>query len=129
VRKWRLRLDSLNSLCLSFHFLSLLVLFHSFLQHILDSLAILAVGIIHQKAQAVKFNCSCTSVFTECSCILLISSLIDCNSGDLRLQFSSTNFQVQLIAVLPDYSGYNYFLHFFIKFNVFYSDFYLFINI
>jgi hypothetical protein len=47
-----------------------------------------AIGSIHQETQAVKFNCSCTS-------------------GLLRLQLSSTNFQVQLLAVLPDISGFN----------------------
>jgi hypothetical protein len=56
-----------------------------------------AIGSIHQKAQAVKFNCSCTS-------------------GLLRLQLSSTNFQVQLLAVLPDFSGFNCLLPSF-KFN------------
>jgi hypothetical protein len=57
----------------------------------------LATGSIHQEAQAVKFNCSCTS-------------------GLLRLQMSSTNFQVQLLAVLPDFSGFNCLLPTF-KFN------------
>jgi hypothetical protein len=47
-----------------------------------------AIGSIHQEAQAVKFNCSCTS-------------------GLLRLQLSSTDFQVQLLGVLPDFSGFN----------------------
>jgi hypothetical protein len=54
-------------------------------------------GSIHQEAQAVKFNCSCTS-------------------GLLRVQLSSTNFQVQLLAVLPDLSGFNCLLPTF-KFN------------
>jgi hypothetical protein len=47
-----------------------------------------AIGSIHQETQAVKFNCSCTS-------------------GLLRLQLFSTNFQVQLLAVLQDFSGFN----------------------
>jgi hypothetical protein len=56
-----------------------------------------AIGSIHQESQAVKFNCSCTS-------------------GLLRLQLSSTIFQVQLLAVLPDFSGFNCLLPIF-KFN------------
>jgi hypothetical protein len=56
-----------------------------------------AIGSIHQEAQAIEFNCSCTS-------------------GLLRLQLSSTNFQVQLLAVLPDFSGFNCLLPTF-KFN------------
>jgi hypothetical protein len=56
-----------------------------------------AIGSIHQEAQAVKFNCSCTS-------------------GLLRLKLSSTNFQVQLIAVIQDFSGFNCLLRIF-KFN------------
>jgi hypothetical protein len=61
-----------------------------------------AIGSIHQESQAVKFNCSC-------------------NSGLLRLQLSSTNFQVQLLAVLPDFSGFNYLLPTF-KFNCNYTS-------
>jgi hypothetical protein len=73
-----------------------------------------AIGSIHQEAQAVKFSCSCTSSFTDCSCILLISSsIVSCSSGLLWIQLSSNVFQVQLLAVLPDISGYNCFLHFF----------------
>jgi hypothetical protein len=56
-----------------------------------------AIGSIHQEAQAIKFNCSCTS-------------------GLLRLQLSSTKFQVQLLAVLQDFSGFNCLLPTF-KFN------------
>jgi hypothetical protein len=56
-----------------------------------------AIGSIHEEVQAVKFNCSCTS-------------------GLLRLQLSSTNFQVQLLAILPDFSGFNCLLPIF-KFN------------
>jgi hypothetical protein len=90
-----------------------------------------AIGSIHQEAQAVKFNCSCTS-------------------GLLRLQLSSTNFQVQLLAyfrtsqasivfyqlsssnvtVLPDYSGYNCILPYFqVQRWFFFGVFYLIINI
>jgi hypothetical protein len=57
----------------------------------------LATGSIHQETQAVKFNCSCTS-------------------GLLRLQLSSTKFQVQLLVVLLDFSGFNCLLPSF-KFN------------
>jgi hypothetical protein len=53
-----------------------------------------AIGSIHQEAQAVKFNCSCTS-------------------GLHRLQLSSSIFQVQLLAVIQDFSGFNCLLQFF----------------
>jgi hypothetical protein len=53
-----------------------------------------AIGSIHQEAQAFKFNCSCTS-------------------GLLRLKLSSTNFQVKLIAVIQDFSGFNCLLPYF----------------
>jgi hypothetical protein len=56
-----------------------------------------AIRGIHQEAQAVKFDCSFTS-------------------GLLRIQLSFTNFQVQLLAVLPDFSGFNCLLPTF-KFN------------
>jgi hypothetical protein len=73
-----------------------------------------AIRSIHQETQAVKFNCSCAS-------------------GLLRLQLSSTNFQFQLLDVLPDYSGYNCLLRFLnFKFNgCFFSEFFfnLIINI
>jgi hypothetical protein len=90
------------------------------------------IGSTHQEAQAIKFNCSCTS-------------------GLLRLQLYSTNFQVQLLGVLTDYSGFNCLLSTFkfncncnsgllrlqlsstfffnFKFNGFFSEFYLIINI
>jgi hypothetical protein len=90
---------------------------------------------IHQEAQAVKFNCSCTSGFIDCSCLLPISSkivscisellrlqlsstifpssIVICTSGPLRLQLSSTSFSSSIVTVLPDYSDYNCFLSFF----------------
>jgi hypothetical protein len=72
-----------------------------------------AIGSIHQEFQAVKFNYSCTSGFADCSCLLpSFNSIVSCTSGLLRLQLSSANFQVQMLAVLPDYSGYNCFLCF-----------------
>jgi hypothetical protein len=37
----------------------------------------------------------------------LSNSIVSCTSGLLRLQLTSTNFQVQLLAVLPDFSGFN----------------------
>jgi hypothetical protein len=105
-----------------------------------------AIGNIHQETQAVKFNCICTSGFTDCSCLLLTSnfnfylyfrtcqasivfsqlssSIVSCTSGLLRLQLSSSIFQVQLLSVLPDYSGYNCFLRFFnFNFNGFFRSF------
>jgi hypothetical protein len=72
-----------------------------------------AIGSIHQEAQTVKFNCSCTS-------------------GLLRLQLSYTNYKFQLLAILQDISGFNCLLRFFLyfKFNgVFFGFFYLIINI
>jgi hypothetical protein len=30
------------------------------------------IGSIHQEAQAIKFNCSCNSSFTDCRCLLPI---------------------------------------------------------
>jgi hypothetical protein len=78
-----------------------------------------AIGSIHQEAQAVNFNCSCTSGFTDCICLLpyFQNSIVSCTSGLLRLQLSSTKYQVQVIAVLQNYLGYNYFLRF-LKFQV-----------
>jgi hypothetical protein len=72
-----------------------------------------AIGSIHQEAQAVKFNCSCTSGFTDSSC-LLSSFKFNCNctSGLVRLQLSSSIFSSSIVTVLPDYSGYNCFLRF-----------------
>jgi hypothetical protein len=76
-----------------------------------------AIRSIHQEAQVVKLDCSCTSGFTDCSCLLIISiSIVSCTSGLLRLQLSSTNYQVQLLAVLPDFSGFKCLLPIF-KFN------------
>jgi hypothetical protein len=126
-----------------FHFLSLLpslppcnIFLHFWL--------FFAVGSIHQEAQAVKFNCSCTSDFTDCSCLLLISSsIVSCTSGLLRLQLSSSIFSSSIVSctsgllrlklssifsssivtVLPDNSGYNCFLCFFFKFNGFFRSF------
>jgi hypothetical protein len=81
-----------------------------------------AIGSIYQEAQDVKFNCSCTSGSKDCSCLLEILGLIvGCTSGLPRQKISSTIFQVQLLALLPDYSGYNIFLPI-IRFNVFIED-------
>jgi hypothetical protein len=55
-----------------------------------------AIGSIHQEAQANKFKFSCTS-------------------GLLRLQLSSTNFQVQLLAIPPDFLGFNCLLSYFLS--------------
>jgi hypothetical protein len=67
-----------------------------------------AIGSIRQEAQAVKLNCSCTSGFTDCSYLLpFSSSIVSCNSGLFRLQLPSTIFQIQLLAVLQDFSGFN----------------------
>jgi hypothetical protein len=111
-----------------------------------------AIGRIHQQAHAVKFNYSCTSWFTDYSCLLLFSSsIVSCTSGLLRLQLYSTNYQVQLLAVLMNFSGLNCLLPIlklncnctsgllrlqsfstvlnFFKFNGFLSVFYLIINI
>jgi hypothetical protein len=83
-----------------------------------------AIGSIHQEAQAVKFNCSCTSALTDFSCLLPItSSIFSCTSGLLRLKLSSSIYQVQLLALLLDYSGYNCFLRFFSS-STFFSTFY-----
>jgi hypothetical protein len=69
------------------------------------------IGSIHQETQAIKFNCSCTSVL-------------------LRLQLSSSIFSSSIVTVLPDYSGYNCLLRFFIlSSTVFFRSFYLVINI
>jgi hypothetical protein len=46
----------------------------------------------------------------------LSSSIVSCTSGHLMLQLSSSIFQVQLLAVLQDFSGFNCLLQFF-KFN------------
>jgi hypothetical protein len=71
-----------------------------------------AIGSIHQEAQAAKFNYSRTSGFKDCFYLLPFStSIVSCTSGLLRLQISSKNFQVQLLDVLPDFSGNNYCLH------------------
>jgi hypothetical protein len=87
---------------------------------------------IHQETQAVKFNCSCTSGFTDFSCLLLFSSSIlsvlqDFSGFNCLLLFFSSS----ILTVLPDYSGYNCFL-WFLKFQaqrLFFPEFYLLINI
>jgi hypothetical protein len=61
---------------------------------------------------AVVLQASQTAVFFY----HLSSSIVSCTSGLLRLQFSSTIFQVQLLAVLPDFSGFNCLLPI-VKFN------------
>jgi hypothetical protein len=88
-----------------------------------------AIGGIHQEAQTVKFSCSCTSGFTDCSCLLPTfkfgcllyfrtsqASIVffhiskfncNCTSGLLRLQLFSTFFLI-------------------FKFYVFFSEFFLF---
>jgi hypothetical protein len=98
-----------------------------------------AIGSIHQEAQAFKFNYSCTSGFTDCSCLLptfklnsylyfrtsqasivfyqIPSSIVSCTFGLLRLQLSSSIFSSSIVTVLPEYSGYNCFLRF-LKFQV-----------
>jgi hypothetical protein len=113
---------------------------------------IFAIGSIHQEAQAVKFNCSCTSGllrlqlssnnfqvqllavlpdFSRFNCLLpTIKFNCNCTSGLLMLQLSSSIFSSSIVTVLPDYSGYNCFLRFFISSStVVFSEFYLFINI
>jgi hypothetical protein len=103
-----------------------------------------AIRSMHQEAQAVKFNCSCTSGFTGCSYFLpSLKFNCSCTSGLPRLQLSSTVFQVQLLAyfrtsqasfvfyhfsssivtVLPDFSGYNCFLRFFSSSTDFFQTF------
>jgi hypothetical protein len=58
-----------------------------------------AIGSIHQEAQVVKFNCSCTSGFI---------------SSQASIVFYQS--QVQLLAAITDFSGFNCLLPFF-KFN------------
>jgi hypothetical protein len=88
--------------CLFFlHFLPTFIIF-------LNIWLFIAIGSIHQEAQAVNLNCSCTSGFTDCSCLLpLSSSIVSCTSGILKLPLSTTNVQFQLLAVLQDFSGFN----------------------
>jgi hypothetical protein len=94
---------------------------------------------------AVVLQASQTAVFFY----RISNSIVSCNSGLLRLQLSSTNIKFNcwlyfrtsqasivfyhvsssIVTVLPDFSGYNCFLRFFIKFNGCFSEFYLFINI
>jgi hypothetical protein len=75
-----------------------------------------AIGSIHLEAQVVKFNCSCTSGFTDCSCtsgftdfscpsgftdcsclLPISSSIVSCTSGLLRLQLSSSIFLSSIV--------------------------------
>jgi hypothetical protein len=93
-----------------------------------------AIGSIHQEAQAVKFNCSCASGFTDCSYLLPISSsIVSCTSGftdcSFLLPFFKFNFYLyfrtsqativfyhfssSIVTVFLNYSGYNYFLRLF----------------
>jgi hypothetical protein len=61
------------------------------------------IGQPHSSIQQVVLQASQTAVvFYQ-----LPSSIVNCTSGLLRLQLSSTNFHVQLLAVLQDFSGFN----------------------
>jgi hypothetical protein len=51
-----------------------------------------------------------------------ISNVI-CISGLSRLQLSSTKFSSSIVTVIQDYSGYNCFLSFFVRFNGFFRVF------
>jgi hypothetical protein len=99
---------------------------YSPLQHLLASSAI---GSIYQEAQAIKFNCSCISSFTDCSFLLTISiSIVSYTSGFLILQLSFTSFSSSIVSCTSGLLRLQLFSTFF-QVQRFFSDFNLFINI
>jgi hypothetical protein len=90
----RPKVNCLHYLCLSFHFLPLLPSLPSSLQHLLAYLSILC-------------NSKYPSGSSSCQVQLQLYFRLH------RLQLSSTNFQVQLLAVFQDFSGFNFLLPYF----------------
>jgi hypothetical protein len=93
----RPRVNTFHCLCLSLHFLPLISSLSSSLQYLLVSLAVIC-------------NRKYPSESSSCQVQLQLYLRLH------RLQLSSTNFQVQLLAVLQDFSGFNCLLPCF-KFN------------
>jgi hypothetical protein len=105
----RPRVNTLSCLCLIFHFLSLLPSLPSSLHHLLVSLAILCNR--KYPIRRLKLSSSILVVLQASQTVVVfyqLSVLIaSCTSGLFRFQLSSTNYQVQLLPVLPDFSGFN----------------------
>jgi hypothetical protein len=86
---------------LNFHFLPLIPVLSSSLKIFFLIRMFFSIESINQEDQDFKFNRSYTSGFTDCSCLLPVSSsIVRCNSGLLRLKFSSTIFQVSYTSGL-----------------------------